>query len=105
MDCIKVNIVTDQPANFDLRAIAETVRHLPAIQIGALELKTRYLISPLAKYTNLSFRRIIRSVGGVGLATTDLVNARGLVAGNRRSMDLIATTDDRYATCGSNFRP
>ncbi|MCP4506485.1 MAG: tRNA dihydrouridine synthase DusB, partial [Fuerstiella sp.] len=38
---------------------------------GPLQLKTRYLLSPLAGFTTLSFRRIVRTIGGVGLATTD----------------------------------
>jgi len=58
---------------------------------GNLKLPSRYLLSPLAGYTNLPFRRIVREIGGVGLATTDLVNARGLVAGNEKSLRLIET--------------
>jgi tRNA-dihydrouridine synthase B len=61
------------------------------LRYGALELCSRYLLSPLAGYTNLPFRRIVRELGGVGLATTDLVNARGLLAGNRKSLQLIET--------------
>ena len=49
----------------------------PPISYGSLQLESRYLLSPLAGYTNLPFRRIVRELGGVGLATTDLVNARG----------------------------
>jgi len=63
----------------------------PPIKYGSLELSTRYLLSPLARYTNLPFRRIVRELGGVGLATTDLVNARGLLAGNEKSLQLIET--------------
>ncbi len=63
----------------------------PPVRYGPLELPSRYLLSPLAGYTNLPFRRVVRSLGGVGLATTDLVNARGLLAGNRKSLQLIET--------------
>ncbi len=64
------------------------------LRYGSLELASRYLLSPLAGYTNLPFRRVIRPLGGLGLATTDLVNARGLVEGGRLSHQLIETTDD-----------
>lgn len=64
------------------------------LRYGALELKTRYLLSPLAGFTNLPFRRIVRELGGVGLATTDLVNARGLLAGGERTLQLVETTPD-----------
>ena len=68
----------------------------PPVRFGSLELPSRYLLSPLAGYTNLPFRRIVRSLGGVGLATTDLVNAQGLLAGNRKSLQLIETcSEDR----------
>ena len=61
---------------------------------GSLKLKSRYLISPLAGFTNLSFRRVVRGLGGVGLATTDLVNAKGLLAGSQKTLRLIETTAD-----------
>lgn len=61
------------------------------LRIGRLTLGSRYVLSPLAGYTNLPFRRIVRELGGVGLATTDLVSARGLLDGNAKSMQLIET--------------
>ena len=66
---------------------------LSKLKYGSLELPSRYLLSPLAGYTNLPFRRIVRELGGVGLATTDLVNARGLLAGNQKSLQLIETCE------------
>ena len=71
------------------------VRHqlasAPPLAYGPLRLKSRYLLSPLAGFTNLPFRRIVHSLGGVGLGTTDLVSARGLLAGNAKSRQLIET--------------
>lgn len=64
---------------------------LPPLRYGSLTFSSRYLLSPLAGYTNLPFRRIIRELGGVGLATTDLVNARGLVDGSEKSWQLVET--------------
>ncbi|HBL48597.1 MAG TPA: tRNA dihydrouridine synthase DusB [Planctomycetaceae bacterium] len=63
----------------------------PPIRYGALQLESRYLLSPLAGYTNLPFRRIVRELGGVGLATTDLVNARGLLEGSEKTLQLTQT--------------
>lgn len=63
----------------------------PPLKYGNLQLPSRYLLSPLAGYTNLPFRRIVRELGGVGLGTTDLVNARGLMMGHAKTRDLIAT--------------
>ena len=61
------------------------------LSFGSLTLPTRYLLSPLAGFTNLPFRRVVRELGGLGLATTDLVSARALLAGSAKSMQLIAS--------------
>jgi nifR3 family TIM-barrel protein len=61
------------------------------LQFGKLTLASRWLLSPLAGYTNLPFRLVLREVGGVGLATTDLVNARALLHRSRKTMELIDT--------------
>jgi len=62
--------------------------------IGRTVLPSRYCLSPLAGYTQLAFRRVLRELGGLGLATTDLVHATQLLAGNRQSTELIGTSDD-----------
>jgi nifR3 family TIM-barrel protein len=59
--------------------------------LGSLSLPSRYLLAPLAGYTNLSFRLAVRALGGLSLATTDLVNARALLVGSRKTMELIQT--------------
>lgn len=74
-----------------LESVREQLRRLPPLRYGTLPLHSRYLLSPLAGFTNLSFRRIVRELGGVGLATTDLVSARGLLAGSPKSLALIET--------------
>ncbi|HLJ11441.1 MAG TPA: tRNA-dihydrouridine synthase family protein [Planctomycetaceae bacterium] len=61
------------------------------IRIGDRTLATRYFLAPLAGYTHLAFRRVVRACGGVGLATTDLVQASHLVAGTRWARELVAT--------------
>jgi nifR3 family TIM-barrel protein len=61
------------------------------LQIGSLTLASRYLLAPLAGYTNLSFRLAVRGLGGLGLATTDLVNGRALLLRSRKTMELIQT--------------
>src|SRR5438477_6566172 len=65
-------------------------RHNP-LRIGSLTLRSRYLLAPLAGYTNLPFRLVVRELGGLGLATTDLVNARALLQFSRKTMELIRT--------------
>ena len=61
------------------------------MQIGPLTLKSNLFLSPLAGYTNLPFRLVVREIGGVGLCTTDLVNARSLLEKRPKAFKLIET--------------
>src|SRR6266403_111191 len=61
------------------------------MRIGSLELKSNLFLSPLAGYTNLPFRLTLRELGGLDLATTDLVNARSLLEKNSKALKLIQT--------------
>jgi tRNA-dihydrouridine synthase B len=74
-------------------AIVETLPQtgVRRMAFGALELRSRYVLAPLAGYTNLAFRLAVRELGGLGLATTDLVNARALLRSASRSLELIRT--------------
>lgn len=61
------------------------------VMVGSSTLASRYLLAPLAGYTQLAFRLAVRELGGVGLATTDLVNARALRQQSRKTLELIQT--------------
>jgi nifR3 family TIM-barrel protein len=62
------------------------------VRLGDLTLRSRYVLAPLAGYTNLPFRLAVREAGPPGLATTDLVNARALLVRSRKTMELIKTS-------------
>src|SRR5271170_3816766 len=64
---------------------------LTPMRLGTLNLDSNLFLSPLAGYTNLPFRLVVREVGGVALATTDLVNARSLIEKNPKALKLIET--------------
>ena len=59
------------------------------MRIGQLTVESNLFLSPLAGYTNLPFRLIVRGIGGVGLCTTDLVNARSLLEKRPKALKLI----------------
>ncbi len=61
------------------------------MRFGPLHLKSNLFLSPLAGYTNLPFRLTLREIGGLDLATTDLVNARSLLEKNHKALKLIET--------------
>ena len=62
--------------------------------MGTLKLESNLFLSPLAGYTNLPFRLVIREVGEVDLCTTDLVNARSLLERNPKALKLIETNGE-----------
>ena len=76
------------------------------VPVGTLRLASRFNLAPLAGYTNLPFRLSIREIGGVGLCTTDLVNARAIIEGIKKTMELLATVPQErplfVQICGSS---
>ena len=66
------------------------------MNIGSLFLQSNLFLAPLAGYTGLPFRLTVRKIGGLGLATTDLVNARSLLERRPIALKLIETrTEDQ----------
>src|SRR2546423_14782687 len=65
---------------------------IQGMHLGSLTLESNLFLSPLAGYTNLPFRLTVREVGGLGLATTDLVNARSLLERNAKALKLIESS-------------
>ena len=62
------------------------------MRLGPYELSSNLFLSPLAGYTNLPMRETVRELGGLGWATTDLVNARSLLERNPTALKLAATS-------------
>jgi tRNA-dihydrouridine synthase B len=62
------------------------------MRLGSLTLESNLFLSPLAGYTNLPFRFTVRELGGIGLATTDLVNARSLLEKKAKALKLLETS-------------
>lgn len=62
-------------------------------QLGSLTLRSNLFLSPLAGYTNLPFRWVVRELGGVDLCTTDLVNARSLLERRDKAFKLIESNE------------
>jgi nifR3 family TIM-barrel protein len=63
------------------------------LRLGPVSIPSRFFLAPLAGYTSLAYRLAVRQCGGLGLATTDLVNARSLIDGRRRALELAETCE------------
>ncbi len=69
------------------------------LTLGSLELTSNLLLSPIAGYCDLAFRLVVRPLGGLGLACTDLVNPRGVLRRTGASMALVRTESDDKPLC------
>jgi tRNA-dihydrouridine synthase B len=63
------------------------------LSLGQVSIPSRFFLAPLAGYTSLAYRLAVRECGGLGLATTDLVNARSLLEKHRRAFELTETCE------------
>ena len=57
------------------------------LQIGSVTVDPPVLSAPMAGFTNLAYREILRMFGGVGLITTEMVSARSFVYKEARGED------------------
>jgi nifR3 family TIM-barrel protein len=69
------------------------------MRIGDFQLETNVLLAPIAGYCDVSFRLVVRSIGGVGLACTDLLSPQGILRKTSRCMELAATCPEDQPLC------
>lgn len=69
------------------------------LQIGPVILESPILLAPIAGHTDLSFRLLCRELGGVGLASTDLLNCHSLLRGAPAALALAKTSPDDQPLC------
>ena len=66
-----------------VRATAETAQAARCLRIGGLVVDPPILQAPMAGFTNVAFRQVVREYGGVGLqATEHSLNSAYSFAGN-----------------------
>ncbi|MCX7846615.1 MAG: tRNA dihydrouridine synthase DusB [bacterium] len=66
------------------------------VQIGRVTINPNLFVAPMAGYTDLPYRRIVRELGGAGLVYTELISCHALVRLRRKTELLIATTPDEH---------
>lgn len=57
------------------------------MKIGNIELKNNIILAPLAGYTNIAYRKIIKEMGA-GLVYTEMISAKGLIYENDKTWEL-----------------
>lgn len=78
---------------YNCDVIEATLQEEVTLRLGSRTLPSRYFLAPLAGYTHLPLRTALRELGGIGLATTDLILAPQLISGGRKSRELMKTSD------------
>ena len=66
----------------------------PGLRLGSLHLDTPVLQAPIAGFTDLVFRAVVRELGGCGLIFTEMVSAGGWVRGNIPPERLVGVADE-----------
>jgi len=61
--------------------------------IGSIELPTPVLLAPMAGYTDLAFRSMVRSLGGLGLAYSEMLNPRSFLIGRAKNAKHLLQTN------------
>lgn len=72
------------------------------MRIGSLELSNNLLLAPMAGYTDLAFRLLVKR-HGAGMVFTEMVSARGLVVSNRNTEDYLTTTPEEFPLSAQIF--
>lgn len=65
------------------------------MKIGNIELKNNIAIAPLAGYTNLAYRKIMKEFG-VGLVYTEMISAKGLLYENDKTWELTTVDSNEH---------
>ena len=69
------------------------------LRIGPVTLDSPLLLAPIAGHTDLAFRLLCREFGGVGLASTDLLNCHSLLRGAPAALALAKTAPGDQPLC------
>ncbi len=63
------------------------------LQIGSLRLANDLIMAPMAGYTHLAFRRLVKRLGA-GLVMTEMVSAMGLALGQKKTYEYLKSHPD-----------
>lgn len=64
-----------------------------ALSIGSLRIEPPLIMAPMAGYTDVAFRLLLRRIGGVGLAFTEMLHPRTLTGGGGKYRRQLLATD------------
>jgi len=71
-------------------------KFIAPLAIGNIKIVNNIAIAPMAGYTDLAYRRIVREIGGAGILYTELVSCHALIHCGPKTLSLVATTPDEH---------
>ena len=66
------------------------------LKIGNVKVFPNIAVAPLAGYTDFPYRKIVRELGGAGIAYTELISCHALAHEGKKTHTLIATSPDDH---------
>ena len=72
-------------------------------KIRDIEINPPLILSPMAGVTDVSFRRLLKRRGGVGLSVSEFISVEGLTRSNPKSKRQMRFFRGRAAVCGADF--
>jgi tRNA-dihydrouridine synthase B len=64
--------------------------------LGPLQVRPALVLAPMAGLTDVTFRRVVRRCGGVGLVVSEILSSEGLVRGSLRSEEYLRIGSDEH---------
>ncbi len=64
------------------------------MKIGAVQLASPFVVSPMAGMTDTAFRRLVKRQGGCGLVVSEMVSSEGLIRGIDRTLEYAEYTEE-----------
>lgn len=69
---------------------------LPGFKVGTVVIDSPLVLAPMAGLTDVTFRRIVRRCGGVGLVVSELLSSEGVVRDVPRALENMAVAPDEH---------
>ncbi len=66
------------------------------LRVGSVAVFPPLVLAPMAGLTDVTFRRVVRRCGGVGLVVSEILSSEGLVRGGRRTGDYLRMGPDEH---------
>src|SRR5437588_7576706 len=76
---------TGERSPYCARLLAEVGREVKPFRVRGVDIKPPLVLSPMAGVTDISFRRLLKQRGGIGLTVSEFISVEGLTRNNPKS--------------------